>query len=98
VARAAAVPQGKRKPIAFDLDGRVDSIKGRLRTRIETVPDAPLKKAIITLQGAKKGPLPKLDQHLQGHLPRRLQFQRADGKIYDTKPAVKANCPKKGKR
>ncbi len=43
------------QPLFFEAAGRVDSVKGGLRVRFESVPDAPLSKVILTAQGAKKG-------------------------------------------
>jgi hypothetical protein len=37
------------------LDGRVDSVHGRLRTTFETVPDAPITKVILSFDGGHKG-------------------------------------------
>ncbi len=36
------------------LDGRIDSIKGRLRTTFDTVPDVPVSKFVLTVKGGKK--------------------------------------------
>ena len=93
----AALRGPPSQPIAFDLDGRVDSVKGRLRTRIETVPDAPLKKAIITLQGAKKGLFQNSTNICKGTFRAAFNLNGQNGKTYDTKPAVKADCKKKPK-
>jgi hypothetical protein len=91
----AALRGPPSQPIAFDLDGRVDSVKGRLRTRIETVPDAPLRKAIITLQGSKKGLFQNSTNICKGTFRAAFNLNGQNGKTYDTKPAVRADCPKK---
>ena len=41
----------------FDIEaiGRVDSVKGRLRTSFETVPDAPVSEIRVNLSGGAKG-------------------------------------------
>ena len=41
--------------IDIELVGKVDSVKGRLRTIFESVPDAPLSKFVLNLEGGKKG-------------------------------------------
>lgn len=43
------------QPIEVVLDGRVDSVNQGIRTTFEGVPDAPVTKAIVTLQGGAKG-------------------------------------------
>ncbi len=37
------------------LVGRIDSVKGRIRTIFDAVPDAPVTKFILEMQGGKKG-------------------------------------------
>src|SRR4029077_13820956 len=37
------------------LVGRVDSVKGRLRTTFEATPDAPVSSVVVSLRGGKKG-------------------------------------------
>jgi hypothetical protein len=41
--------------IDVQLIGRVDSVRGRLRTRFTTVPDAPVTRFVLDLEGGKKG-------------------------------------------
>jgi hypothetical protein len=41
--------------IGLELDGRVDSVKGGLRTTFEAVPDAPCERFVRNLAGGKKG-------------------------------------------
>jgi hypothetical protein len=41
--------------IDIELDGRITSTHGRLRTHFEDVPDAPLKKFTLSLAGGKRG-------------------------------------------
>ena len=36
------------------LDGRIDSVKGRMRTTFDTVPDVPVYKFVLTMRGGKK--------------------------------------------
>ncbi len=42
-------------PIEIDAVGQVDSVKGALRTTFEGVPDAPVSKFTIQMQGGRKG-------------------------------------------
>ena len=51
----AALHGPPSQPIEVDLDGRVDSVHGGVRTTFAAVPDAPVTKAIVTMQGKRKG-------------------------------------------
>jgi hypothetical protein len=44
-----------RGQINVELSGRVDSVHGRLRTDFETVPDVPVSRFVLNLQGGGKG-------------------------------------------
>ena len=41
--------------IEFDAVARIDSVKGGIRSTFEGVPDAPITKFVLEMQGAKKG-------------------------------------------
>jgi hypothetical protein len=41
--------------IGIDLDGKIDSFHGGLRARFEGLPDAPVSKFVLTLNGGKRG-------------------------------------------
>src|SRR5262249_23559669 len=43
------------QPIAIELDGRTDSVKGALRNTFEAVPDAPVSSFRLELFGGKRG-------------------------------------------
>ena len=53
------------------LDGRIDSVKGRLRTTFDTVPDVPVSKFVVTVRGGKTRPAGQLEQPLREDKPRR---------------------------
>jgi hypothetical protein len=95
------------QPIEVDLDGRVDSVGGGIRTTFEMVPDLPVTKAIVTLQGGKKGLFQNSTNICKGTHRATLKLDGQNGKVHDTQPAVQAQCkgnkkpkpkkPKKGK-
>jgi hypothetical protein len=92
------------QPVAIDAVGHVDSVKGRLRVSFPEIPDAPLSKAIITMQGAKKGLFQNSTNICKGTHRASLKMEGQNGKAYDTQPVLKAQCkggggkkPKKGK-
>jgi hypothetical protein len=88
------------QPVEIDLDGRVDSVNGGVRTSFETVPDAPVTKAVVTLQGAKKGLFENSTDICKGTHRASLKLTGQNGKAYDSRPLLRARCakdPKKGK-
>ncbi len=82
------------------LDGRIDSVNGGIRSTFEAVPDAPVRKFVLSMQGGKKGLLEN-STNLCGATHRATaNFTGQNGKPQDFKPTVKVRCGKsaKGKR
>ncbi|HXS46616.1 MAG TPA: hypothetical protein VN756_04045, partial [Solirubrobacterales bacterium] len=78
--------------------GRIDSYKGGIRSSFETVPDAPVTKFILSMQGGKKG-LVVNSRNLCAAKNRAIaQFTGQNGVPYNFKPLVKASCGGKRKR
>lgn len=94
----AALRGPPHQPIEIDLVGRVDSVNGGIRTSFEAVPDAPVTKAIITMQGGKKGLLQNSTNICRGIHRTTVKMDGQNGKVYDSRPMLKADCPKKKKR
>jgi hypothetical protein len=93
----AALHGPPSQPIEVDLVGRVDSVNGGIRTRFETVPDAPVSKAIVTLQGGKKGLFQNSTNICKGVHRATVKMDGQNGKFHDTQPLLKATCKGKGK-
>ena len=51
----AALKGPASQPIEIDLVGRIDSIDGGIRTTFESIPDTPVCKFVLSMQGGKKG-------------------------------------------
>jgi hypothetical protein len=84
-----------RGQIHVALVGRIDSHKGGIRTTFETVPDAPVSKFVLSMQGGKKGLLEN-SRNICGRPYRaRAAFTAQNGKAATLKPVMKAKCPKK---
>jgi hypothetical protein len=94
----AALRGPPSQPIEVDLDGRVDSVNGGIRTTFETVPDLPVTKAIVTLQGGKKGLFQNSTNICKGTHRATLKLDAQSGKASDTKPLLKAQCGKGSKK
>jgi uncharacterized repeat protein (TIGR01451 family) len=96
---AVAVLRGPAsQPIEVDLDGRVDSVNGGIRTTFETVPDAPVSKAVVTLQGAKKGLFQNSTNICAKTYRATLKLVAQNGKTDEVRPALRASCAKHRKR
>ncbi len=98
----------KLPDLVFDLRGlvdvevplRIDSAKGGIRATVEDVPDAPLSKVELRMQGAKKG-LVVNSRNLCGSVSRAsFKFSAQNGKQFSAKPVMRADCggKRKGKR
>jgi hypothetical protein len=86
--------------IDIDLAGRIDSVRGGIRTTFEGVPDAPVSKFVLAMKGGKKGLLVN-SRDICKHVYRATaQFTAQSGKAFDSRPVLKnSSCKKaKGKR
>jgi hypothetical protein len=83
--------------IDIDLVGRIDSAKGGIRTSFESVPDAPVSKFVLSMQGGKKGLLENSRNLCAGTNRATVQMDAQSGKTADSRPVVKSvGC--KGKK
>jgi hypothetical protein len=82
--------------INVNLQGRIDSFgEGRIRTTFEGVPDAPVTKFVLTMQGGKKGLLINSTDICRGKHKALVAFNGQNGKRYVKNPAIKPQCRKK---
>jgi hypothetical protein len=81
-------------PVEVELAGRVDSVHGGVRTIFEAVPDAPVAKAIVTMQGNKKGLFQNSTQLCRSEHRITLRLNGQNGKTHDTRPLLKVKCAK----
>jgi hypothetical protein len=86
------------QPIALEAAGRVDSVNGGLRVRFTNLPDAPLSKALLTAQGAKKGLFQNSTNICRGTHRATVLLEAQNGKVSDSQPKLVAQCGGKGKR
>jgi hypothetical protein len=84
-------------PIHVDLSGRIDSVNARIRNTFDFVPDAPVTKFVLTMQGGKKGLLVNNTELCETTPRATIKFDGQNGKTYKANPIVKADCGKKGK-
>jgi hypothetical protein len=86
------------RQVDFDLDGRIDSFKGGIRNTFETVPDAPVSKFVLEMQGGKKGLLTNSTNLCKSKHRATSELTAQNGKIYNTNPVVSVKCGGKGKK
>ena len=76
------------------LVGKVDLVKGRLRTTFANVPDAPVSKFTMNLYGGKQGLLVNSENLCKGKQRAKASFIGQNGRRYDTRPVVATSCGK----
>ena len=81
--------------VETELVGRIDSIKGVVRTIFDGAPDAPVTKLIVQMQGGKKGLIVNSRNLCKSKNRAKVSMVGQNGRRYDTRPVVKADCGKK---
>jgi hypothetical protein len=86
--------------VDINVVGRVDSFKGGIRSSFETVPDAPVSKFVLSMQGGKKGLVINSRNLCAGKNRADALFTGQNGVPNHFHPLVGASCGKgkKGKR
>jgi len=83
--------------VNVDIVGRIDSFKGGIRSSFETVPDAPVSKFILNMQGGKKGLVVNSRNLCAATNKANAALTGQNGVPYDFKPVVKPSCGGKRK-
>jgi len=78
--------------------GRIDSYKGGIRSSFETVPDAPVTKFVLNMQGSKKGLIVNSRNLCAGKNRADALFTGQNGTPYHFRPVLKVGCGGKRKR
>lgn len=82
---------GSRK-VDINLAGRIDSLNGRLRTTFAAVPDAPITKFVLQMQGGRKGLIVNSTDICDGKHRAVASFTGQNEKRRKLNPLVKARC------
>lgn len=86
-----------KQPIAVELDGKTDSVKGALRNTFEAVPDQPFDEARVVLFGGKRG-LVVNSKNLCSQSKRasraNVRLNAQSGKVDQLHPLVRNSCRK----
>jgi hypothetical protein len=86
------------KKVDINLDGRIDSVNGGIRNSFEAVPDAPVTKFVLEMQGGRKGLLVNSTDICRGKHRAKASFTGQNGKRRGLNPLLKARCGGKHKR
>jgi len=91
------------QPLEVDLVGHVDSVNGGIRTSFEALPDAPVRKLVVAMQGARKGLFQNSTNLCASPHRASLKLVGQNGKRSESRPLLRVDCPKgqgrrKGKR
>src|SRR6188474_507780 len=84
--------------VEIDVVGKVDSFKGRLRATFASIPDAPVTKAVLTMQGAKKGLFVNSADLCAATQRASAELSGQNGKAHDFNPVVGNGCGGGGRR
>lgn len=82
---------GSRK-VDINLVGRIDSLNGRIRNTFEMVPDAPVTKFTLEMQGGQKGLIVNSVNICKGKHRAIADFKGQNGRRHLFNPIVKAKC------
>jgi hypothetical protein len=80
------------QPIHLEADGRIDSIKGGIRTTFEFVPDAPITRVVLKMKGAKKGLLQNSRDICAQTFKANASFAAHNGRTLTAQPEMQARC------
>jgi hypothetical protein len=78
--------------------GRIDSFRGGLRSSFVSVPDAPVTKFVLTMQGGRKGLVVNSRNLCDGVNRARVRFVGQNGRPFGARPVVRPTCGKPRKR
>ena len=78
----------------IELAGRIDSVNERIRNTFELVPDAPVTKFTLTLQGGKKSLLVNSRNLCAATSRADVKMVGQNGKRHNERPVVKNSCSK----
>ncbi|HET7443051.1 MAG TPA: hypothetical protein VFJ57_00175 [Solirubrobacterales bacterium] len=84
--------------IDVDLVGRIDSKNGGIRTTFDSVPDAPVSKFVLQMQGGRKGLLENSRNLCRSASAATVLMDAHSGKTADSRPVLAVKCGGKSGR
>lgn len=84
--------------VDFEAIARIDSHKGGIRATLENLPDAPIEKVVVTMEGGRKGLIVNSRNLCIRKSRAAIQADAQNGKRHNLNPLVRATgCKKKGR-
>jgi hypothetical protein len=80
------------QPIEVELAGRIDSVNGGIRNSFELVPDAPVSKFVLRMQGGKKGLVVNSTNICRGSHKATVKMEGQNGKLRNFSTPLQARC------
>lgn len=78
--------------VDIETAGRIDAVRGGIRATFEAIPDAPISKALIEMQGGKKGLIVNSRNLCATRNRAKASLTGQNGKTHDFGPVVKPRC------
>ena len=75
--------------------GRIDSVNGGIRTSFESIPDAPVTKFVLDMQGGKKGLLVNSRNLCAAPSRADVKLKAQNGRTANLRPVLRNSCGKK---
>lgn len=88
----AALKGPASQPVEVDLDGRIDSVNGGIRTTFDVVPDAPVSEFTLSMLGGKKGLLVNSTNLCAKRRRATAKFNAQNGKRLILHPVLRTSC------
>jgi hypothetical protein len=85
-------------PIEVDVAAHVDSVKGRLRTTFESVPDAPVSEFTLHMKGGAKSLVVNSENLCLKPRRAKATFTAQNGKAVTLRPTLRTSCGKEAAR
>jgi hypothetical protein len=80
--------------VDFEADARIDSVHGGIRASFTEVPDAPIEKVVVNMQGARKGLIVNSTDLCAARHRAEVGLSAHNGRRRALRPAVGATCGK----
>jgi hypothetical protein len=81
--------------IDLDLDGRIDSVRGGIRTTFAAVPDAPVSKFVLKMRGGRRGLLVNSTNLCAAANRATVRMAGQNGMAHDFSPLLRSSCAKR---
>lgn len=82
-----------KEPVAINVVGRIDSIDGGIRVTFNSIPDSPVTRAVVNMDGGAKGLLVNSRSLCTATPHSSLRLRGQNGKERNLHPALLSKCP-----